>query len=336
MTLSATAVRGDTKRVVRDIQKICTRHFKSMLKPGAVLTGIMQCECRLRAFKGALNSVDGPKTTLCTGHKHLRHSPRAEIPPQRCHPRNMRSSVRHLPFVPEEVSGQGFPCESLTAKIPSKKVKGSVAYTINEDSRQSLLILSRACGIRRVSRGQECTTRPRGRSALAKGAPASINTTAVRPLSAWKCGLPRHLFVKVWAVHASGLARWGLLASGSQALFDRAPESWQGPALEDRPPTVRDVLTFRSGEETLRRATCSASGLLLLSCSLTPSRSSARNGASHAAWCLSIPPAASEPQPAVPCATHRWWRRTAFRPSFESGQSGWPAVPTTGGLTNPI
>ena len=90
----------------------------------------------------------------------------------------MRSSVRHLPFVLEEVSGQGFPCESLTAKTPSIWVKGSVAYTTNEDSRQSLLILSRACGYRRVSTGQECTTRPKHRSALAKGAPASISTTA--------------------------------------------------------------------------------------------------------------------------------------------------------------
>ena len=98
MTLSAGAVRSDTKRFVRDIQKICTRHFFCVLKPGSVLTGIMQSECRLCAFKGALNAVDGPKTTLCTGHKHLRHSPRAEIPPQRCHPSKNATFCTAPPF----------------------------------------------------------------------------------------------------------------------------------------------------------------------------------------------------------------------------------------------
>ena len=102
MIVFAGAVRGDAERVVRHIQKISTRHNKSTLEPSTGLTGIMPCETCLCVFKGALNTVDGPKTFLGTGHKNLK-----------------RSSVRHLPFVLEEVSGQGFPCESLTAKTPS-------------------------------------------------------------------------------------------------------------------------------------------------------------------------------------------------------------------------
>ena len=58
MTLSTGAVRGDTKRVVRRIQKIRTCHLKSVLKPGPVLKGIMPSESCFCAFKGALDTVE--------------------------------------------------------------------------------------------------------------------------------------------------------------------------------------------------------------------------------------------------------------------------------------
>ena len=163
------------QRVVRDIQKICTRHHESVLEPGSVLTGIMQSECRLCVFKGALNTVDGPKTTLCTGHKH---SPRAETPPPRCHPRKKRSSVR-LPFVLEEVSGQGSPCESLTAKTPSTKVKGSVACTTNEDSRQKSA--DSVTGLRHSQSFQRTRVQPRGQDAGTVWQRELLRPSAPRP-----------------------------------------------------------------------------------------------------------------------------------------------------------
>ena len=173
MILSARAVQGDTERVVRHIQKICKRHFKSTLKPGSVLTGIMPCETCLCVFKSALNTVVGPKTTLGTGHKKLRHSPRAEIPSQRCHPSQNAIFCTAPPFRSRGSVWSGFSVRVCHGQNSVDISQWSVAYTTNEDSRQRLLILSRACGNRRVSRGQECTTRPKHRSALAKGAPAS-------------------------------------------------------------------------------------------------------------------------------------------------------------------
>ena len=93
--------------------------LKSTLKPGSVLTGIMPCESCLRAFKDALNTVDGPKTTLGTGHKNLWHSPRAEIPHSVATQAKNAIFCSAPPFRSRGGVWPGFSCESLTAKTPS-------------------------------------------------------------------------------------------------------------------------------------------------------------------------------------------------------------------------